>query len=120
MAEKNFLHKQVITNQPMTGTSTITSQITNIRGMDNVFYDIQFTGAPTGTFTISVSSSYDPQTNPNAIFIPLTLPTTPVASGAAGQIGIDLNQMGSQWIKLSYTNSSGSGVLNAYISAKAI
>jgi hypothetical protein len=120
MAEKNFTHKQVITNQSMTGTSTITSQITNIRGFDNVFYDVQFTGTPVGSFAVSVSSSYDPVTNPNAIFIPLVLTPAAVASGSSGQIGIDLNQMGAQWIKLSYTNASGSGTLNAYISAKAI
>lgn len=120
MAEKNFLHKQVIVNGAMTGTSVITSQITNIRGMDNVFYDIQFSGSPTGTFSVQVSSSYDPITNPNAIFIPLVLSPVPVASGSSGVIGIDINQEGAQWIKLVYTNTSGTGTLNAYISAKAI
>ncbi len=104
----------------MTGTSVITSQITNIRGHDNVFYDIQFVGTPTGTFSVQVSSSYDPLTNPNATFIPLVLSPVPVASGAAGQIGIDINQEGAQWIKLVYTNTSGTGTLQAYISAKAI
>lgn len=104
----------------MTGTSVITSQITNIRGFDNEFYDIQFTGTPTGTFSVQVSSSYDPITNPNAIFIPLVLSPAPVAAGSSGVIGIDINQEGAQWIKLVYTNVSGTGVLNAYISAKAI
>lgn len=104
----------------MTGVATITSQITNIKNFDNVFYDIQFTGTPTGTFTISISSSYDPISNPNAIFIPLVFSSAPVASGAAGQIGIDINQEGAQWVKLSYTNTSGSGTLNAYISGKSV
>jgi hypothetical protein len=120
MAEKNFLHKQVIVNQSMTGVGVITSQITSIRGFDNVFYDIQFTGTPTGTFSVQVSSSYDPLTNPNAIFIPLVLSPVPVASGSDGVIGIDINQEGAQWIKLVYTNSGGTGNLNAYVSAKAI
>jgi hypothetical protein len=120
MAEKNFLHKQVITAGSMTGTSVITSAITNIRGFDNIAYDIQFTGTPNGTFQVSVSSSYDPITNPNAIFIPLTLSPSPVASGAAGQIGIDINQSGFQYIKLTYTNTSSTGTLNAYVSGKAI
>lgn len=104
----------------MTSTSTITSLITEIRGFDNIAYDIQFTGTPTGTFSVQVSSSYDPITNPNAIFIALTLSLVPVASGSAGQIGIDINQSGFQWIKLVYTNSSGSGTLNAFVSGKAL
>ena len=104
----------------MTGTTVVTSPITNIRGFDNVAYDIQFTGTPTGTFSVLVSSSYDPVTNPNAIFIALTLSPSPVASGAAGQIGIDINQSGFQYIKLVYTNTSGTGTLSAFVSGKAI
>jgi hypothetical protein len=120
MAQKNYLHKQIITNASMTGTTTISSQITEIRGFDNVYYEAQFTGTPTGSFTVQVSSSYDPLTNPNAIFIPLPLSPSPVASGTSGQIGIDINLEGSQWIQLTYTNASGTGTLNAYISGKAL
>jgi hypothetical protein len=120
MAQKNFLHKHIIVAAPMTGTSVITSPITEIRGFDNIFYDIQFSGSPVGTFSVQVSSSYDPITNPNAIFIPLVLSPAPVASGSSGVIGIDINQEGAQWIKLVYTNSSGSGTLDAYVSGKAI
>lgn len=120
MAQKNYFHLHNIVNQIMTGTSVITSEISNIRGFDNVFFDIQFSGTPTGTFSVQVSSSYDPITNPNAIFIPLALSPIPVASGSSGVIGIDINQEGAQWIKLVYTNASGTGVLNSYISGKAI
>lgn len=104
----------------MTGTATITGPVTEIRGFDNISYDIQFTGTPTGTFSVLVSSSYDPLTNPNAVFIPLILTPSPVASGSAGVIGIDINQSGFQWIKLTYTNTSSTGVLNAFISGKAL
>lgn len=104
----------------MTGTSTITSLVTEIRGFDNIAYEIDFTGTPTGTFSVEVSNSYDPITNPNQVFIPLVLSPVPVASGTAGFIGIDINQSGFQWIKLVYVNISGSGVLNSFVTGKAI
>jgi hypothetical protein len=120
MSQKNWLGHQVITNQTMSGTSVITSQITEIRGFDNVSYEMDFTGTPMGTFSVQVSNSYDPITNPNATFIVLSLSPAPVASGSSGIIGIDINQSGFKYIKLVYTNASGTGVLNAFISGKAI
>jgi hypothetical protein len=104
----------------MSGTSTISSPITEIRGFDDVYYEMQFTGTPTGTFSVQVSSSYDPITNPNAVFITIPLSPTPIATGTAGSIGIDINLEGSQWIQLVYTNTSGTGTLNAYVSGKAL
>jgi hypothetical protein len=120
MAQKNWLGHQVITNGSMTGTSTITSQVTEIRGFDNVSYEADFSGTPTGTFSVQVSNSYDPITNPNAVFIPLVLSPTPVASGSSGVVGIDINQSGFKYIKIVYTNISGTGTLQAYISGKAL
>lgn len=104
----------------MSGTSTITSQITEIRGFDNLSYEADFSGTPVGTFSVSVSNSYDPITNPNAVFVILPLSPTPVASGSSGVIGIDINQSGFKYIKLTYTNTSGAGTLSAFISGKAI
>lgn len=120
MAQKNYLHKQVFTNATMTGTSVNTSLITEIRGFDNISYEADFSGTPTGTFSVQVSNSYDPITNPNATFVILPITPTPVASGSSGVLGIDINQSGFQWIKLVYTNTSGLGTLNAYVSGKAL
>ena len=120
MSENKSLSKQVITNQTMTGTSVNTSQISSIRNFDNISYDIEFSGTPNGAFQVEVSNSYDPITNPGATFIPLVLSPAPVASGSSGVIGIDINQSGFKWIKLVYTNSSSTGVLNAYICGKAL
>ncbi len=120
MAQKNYIHYQVLVNGTMTGTSVLTSEITEIRGFDNISYEADFTGTPTGTFSVQVSNSYDPITNPNAVFVILPLSPTPVASGSSGVVGIDINQSGFKWIKLVYTNASGSGTLNAYVSGKAL
>ena len=120
MAQKNYQHYQVVVNQPMTGTAVVTSEITEIRGFDNVSYEADFSGTPTGTFSVQVSNSYDPITNPNAVFVILPLSPTPVASGSSGVLGIDINQSGFKWIKLVYTNISGTGTLNGYVSGKSI
>ena len=120
MANKDFLSHQVMTDLVMTGTAVVLSEITNIRGMDDVFYEIQMSGTAVGTFTVQVSTSYDPISNPDAVFIPIVLDPVPVAAGADGQIGININLMGSKYIQLTYTNASGSGTMNAYISAKAV
>ncbi len=120
MSENKSFHKHVLTNGVMTGTSVIESQITNIRNFDNVSYDIQVTGTPTGAFSVQVSNSYDPITNPNATFIDLALSPSPGVAGTAIEIGIDVNQSGFNWIKIIYTNVSGTGVANVYINGKSI
>lgn len=111
----------------MTGTSTITSSVSNIQNLDNIGIQLNFTGTPNGTFFVQVSADYAQQvmggvavvTNAGN-WITVTLPTTPVASGSANQIYIDLNQLSAPWIRVQYTNTSGTGTLNAFITAKSL
>ena len=88
--------------------------------MDDVFFDCEFTGDLIGTFTVQVSASYDPVTNPSAVFIPVTLSPVPVTAGTPGQVGINMNFMGSNYIQIIYTNTSGTGVLNVWCNGKAL
>lgn len=123
MPNKNTLLKaQVVTSGDMSGN--ITSLVTNIQFLDNVGYQFNFTGTPTGAFAIEVSADYAQNaqgvvTNPGT-WIPVTLPSSPVASGSAGSIYIDLNQLSACWIRSTYAASSGSGTLNAYITGKSV
>jgi hypothetical protein len=91
----------------------ITSPTTTIQFTDNVGVQLNFTGTPTGTFSVNVSLD-------NINFIPLTLPQVPVASGTAGQIYIDLTQLSSPYIQITYSPISGTGTLDAFIGAKEI
>jgi hypothetical protein len=123
--QKNELEKTpLIVNGVMTGTSAITSNALNIRFLDNIGVQFNFTGTPTGTFQVLVSADHeqDPEGNVTVpgTFIPVTLSPAPVASGSAGQIYIDLNQLSAPWLEVSYTNASGVGVLNAFATAKAV
>lgn len=101
-------------------TTTLISPPTNIQNVDNVSIELDFTGTPTGTFFVEVSNTYDPRTNPTPTWIILALSPSPVASGAAGVIGIDYNQSGFQWIRVRYVPTSGTGTLDAYIGTKAV
>lgn len=121
---KNVLVPYHVINAVTMGGS-ITGAATNIQYLDNVSVQLIFTGTPTGTFTIEGSLNYSE--NPydhsqiNAgTWTAITLPTTASASGAAGDILIDLNQLSFPWIRIKYTRSSGTGTLDAYVSAKAV
>lgn len=122
MARKNTLEgSQVITAQSM--GADVTSAITCIQWLDNITYQCNFTGTPTGTF--SVHGSVDHQEVNNVVvragtFVPITLDPSPVASGSAGSVLINLNQLAFPYIKLVYTRTSSTGTLNAYISGKEI
>ena len=86
---------------------------TNIQYADNVSVQLNFTGTPTGTFEIQGSLD---QSN----WVPLVFSTSPVASGASGQILLDMNQLSFPYIRVFYDRTSGSGTLDAYISWKEV
>jgi len=116
---------KVITDGNMS-LSSITSQYTNIQGLDNVGYQVNFTGTPTGTFSVEISMDYQPGNGPNAEpanagnWISLPLVPAIIAAGSPDIAYIDLNQLSAPWIRLIYTKTSGTGTLQAYVVAKAI
>lgn len=124
MPVKNTLpKKQVVTSGDMSGG--ITSLVTAINYMDNIGYQCNFTGTPTGTFVVEVSADYSQQAPTETVvatgnWIAVSLPATPVASGVAGFIYIDLNQLSAPYIRLRYIASSGSGSLNAFVTGKSV
>lgn len=111
---KNFLPVyHAIIAQSMTGTSTITSTPTDTRYLDNVGVQFNWTGTPNGSFFVDVSLD---QVTWNAI----TLSPAPAATGAAGSAYIDINQISAPYLRLRYVNSSSTGTLDAYITAKSV
>ena len=103
--------------------ASITSAVTQIQFLDNVGYQFVFTGSPVGEISIQISIDYAQDSQgvvSNAgTWTPLTLsPTASVAS--AGNIYVDLNQLSAPWIRAVYTKTSGTGILNAYVCAKAV
>lgn len=109
---------------PTTGNmaATVHSVPSNIKMMSLAGYDLSWTGTPVGTFTVEVSNSYTQDPNGNAInagnWTALTLSTAVTATGAAGGAFIDIDAVSASWMRLTYTPSSGTGILTAIFSAK--
>lgn len=118
------------TGQAMTGTAVLTSLPTEITRKDNVAYELSWSGTPTGTFVVQGSVSYNPGTPQSGGAVSAGVWTTlvvtdqngnaPVASGAAGQILMNLNELSFPWVRVQYANTSGSGTLSGYVSGKSI
>jgi len=124
MPRKNLIPKiKLISQGDM--SSDITSPATDIRYVDNISIQLNFTGSPVGTFSIQGSLDYspglsdDPVANPGT-WVDLTLSATPTASGAADQILIDMNQVPFPYIRVKYDATSGTGALDYLLLAKEV
>lgn len=110
-AKKTLPTYKIFNAQAVSSTTSYNSLTTNITNLDNISLQIDWTGTNAGSFDVLVSN--DDQT-----FHSLNVPNLPTASGSSGGFIINLNQVGQPYIKLSYTNASGSGVLTASIFGK--
>lgn len=124
MSRKNNLVKyQTITAGDMS-TASLTSAITNIQFLDNIGIQLNFTGAPEGIFDVQVSADYAQDEFGNVTnvgnWIDLVLNPVPSASGSADSVYIDIIQTSAPWIRVVYTRDTGTGTLNAFITAKMI
>ena len=98
----------------MTGTSTIVSAATNIQNLDNVGIQVSWTGTPVGV--VSVLCSVD-----GVSYYALTFsPALAAPAGSATGMLVSLNQVPFNFVKVSYTNTSSTGVLSAFITGKDI
>lgn len=118
--KNNLLKFQVITAGDVSGN--ITSTITNIQFLDNIGYQANMTGNPTGTLSVEISADYAQDNNGNVTtagnWIGLT--SEAITAGTPSIVYFDLNQLSAPWIRLSYAESGGTGTLNAFITAKMV
>jgi len=100
--------------------ASITSAPTQIAFLDNIYYQVEWSGtSPVGSMSVEVSSSYDQRLGTGS-WDAVVLPVTPSIAANTGSISIDLNQLGAPWVRLVYTRTSGTGTMTAYISAKSV
>lgn len=113
---------KIITNGDM--SSNITSKVVPIILQDNIAIQLVWTGTPTGAFNFQVSSNYEQDMFGNVLSAGdwVTLPLSPAitASGSADVALVDLNQLGAAYVRVQYAASSGTGVLNATLTAKGV
>lgn len=111
----------VITNGDMSGN--IISKVTVIQKLSMIGYDISWAGtAPVGSMSVQVSNSYsenaDGTVRNAGNWTTLTLSSATPVSGATGNGFIDVDATGAFAIRLVYTRASGTGLMNAIITAK--
>lgn len=110
MARKLVLRKhQVVSSGDM--SADVTSDTTNIEHLDNIAYQLVWTGTPTGTF--AVEGTVDGST-----WAALDLSDPILASGSADDALIVLSDLSFVSIRVKYTRTSGTGTLNVFISGK--
>ena len=123
MAYNLLFPKSIITAGNMASAS-ITSSVVEIRNQDNVGIQLSWTGTAVGTFAVQISINHAEDANGNVTvagdWVALPLSPTIAAAGSADSAIIDLNQMSASYIRVVYTRSSGTGTLNAYITAKGV
>ena len=110
----------------MTGVASIVSAPVEMYWYDVSRFSLEllWTGTPTGTLALEGSMQYDPVTNPNAVFLPINsnfgpFPAFTNPAGAGGSyIGMVSPLAGAKWLRLRYTNSSGTGQLSAWFYAR--
>lgn len=123
MSDRPYIKPQpVITNVSM--AASITSAVTILAQKTGAGYDIAWTGAPVGSFSVQISntvvlngdgsiSSASPGT-----WTSVTLSGAVNPSGSADNGFINLAGLEAYAVRLVYTRSSGTGVLNATICSK--
>lgn len=99
--KQNLSPTQVLTAGQMAGN--LTTKPTNIFLKDNIGYQFNFTGTPTGTFGADVSLDYNQDGNGNVLnagnWVPLSFTSASTATGAAGNGILDLNQLSAPWVR---------------------
>jgi len=126
---KNHLSPFKIVSAGDMSQATITSSVTNIQGLDNIGIQVNIlTGTASGTFDVQVSADHT-EVNGNVIVAgtwnklgsPYTgTLTSGVFSDSTASLYFDLNQLSSQYVRLLYTKTSGTGSFDAVIVGKMI
>lgn len=96
----------------MSSTNVIISGVIDASFLDNVCVEAAWTGTPTGTFGIQGSVT---KINWKDLGLSISGP-----AGSAGNILLDLNQLSFPYVRLVYTNISGTGTLTVYAGGKAL
>lgn len=114
---------------PLAGNmvSTLASLPTNIKTIDDIGYSLQWSGAPTGTFSFQCSADYTPSApfpsdypTTAGTWTEITLSNPIVATGTADNAYVDLKLISAPWVRVVYTPSAGTGTLSVWITGKSV
>ncbi len=108
---KNVAFPYKILNAGDMSQATLTAGPQTIPYLDNVAFQANWTGAPTGDFAVEASLD-----GVNYVGIPMSAPVT--AAGSPDVAMFYLYQLPFQYVKVVYTKGSGTGSLDIYWMAK--
>jgi len=108
----------------VTISTTQSSTATNVLNLDNASIQVIWSGGgtPVGTLTVE-ATNVDPDLpsfDSTADYVTLTLSGTIAVSGNSGNHSIILEEMPFYAIRLTYTSTSGTATMSAYLSSKTI
>jgi len=106
-------------------SGNLTSKVYPIEYFDNIAIQMNFTGSPTGTFAVQVSLDHLQDAFGNVLnagnWVSIVFSAgTPVASGSAGSIAIDILPTAFPYIRVTYAFVSGTGSLDVWAGAKLV
>ena len=110
---KQFLRSRVINAGTMTGTSVLTATAVDCTSLDNLSVQFVWTSGATVTGTLACQVSNDDSTWST---FTVTLPTISASNGGNGIAAF--TDFPYRKLRFTYTNVSGTGVLNAYVVGK--
>lgn len=120
MADRPYIKPSPVLSAASMATD-LTSDITILAQKTGASYDLVWTGAPVGTFSVEISNSVT-QGSDGAItggnWTPVTLSTAITAAGTADNAFINLAGLEAYAVRLVYTRTSGSGSVTALICSK--
>jgi len=100
-------------------SGSITSSETNVLNLDTASIHITWSGtSPAGTITVEASNQDPDKSSVTQVWHELDLGSAVSVSGNSGEHLIIFNEMPFNTIRLQYARSSGTGSLEATISAK--
>lgn len=105
-------------------SADITSAPLETKLQDNIGLQLNWSGAPVGTFSVQASVDFRKDNQGNIadpghwIDVPLTKVVT--AAGTPDEAIIHLYQLSTPWLRLVYAATSGTGVLACYATAKGV
>ncbi len=109
----------------MSGVTVFISSVTSILYRDSLAYQCAWSGNPTGTFDVQGSVDFNlglPESGGGlnaGTWTSITLSATVSAAGTPSTALINLSQLAFPYIRLQYTNSTGSGSLGVSTSGKS-
>jgi hypothetical protein len=114
----------IIPTGPMTGTTTIHSQVIDATSFEGIAFQPQWTGTPTGTFIVEVSLDYVPNLSAGGTprnsgtwdNLGVTFPSEPAGGPSHCYAPVYASCTG--YIRLTYSNTSGVGTLGGMVIGK--